>query len=306
MWFKNLRIYNIEFSLDAEALAAAIDAHKFAPCGNLDVSRYGFVPPLGGHGESLVHVTNGCIMICAKHQEKILPGAVINAAVNEKVKEIEQGQARKMCRKERQDLKEEIIFSLLPRAFVRDRLDFAYIDAKEQWLIVNAASAKRAERLIHELRLAIGSLKCAPFECDRSAESLLTEWVRQGYADAPFVLGEECELKAPKDGRTIKAKKEDLSSEEIRAHLAAGLNVQKSSLLWGEELTFVLDAGLSLKRLKFSDVVLQRSDDILSESMADQFDVDFYIMTETLRKFIFNLSAALGGEVGNQPEGEFI
>lgn len=302
MWFKNLRIYNIEFSPDAEALAAALDAHKFSPCWNLDVSRYGFVPPLGDYGTSLVHVTNGCIMICAKHQEKILPGAVVKSALEEKIKE----QGRVAGRKERQDLKDEIIFSLLPRAFVRDRLDFAYIDTKEQRLIVNAASAKRAESLIHALRLAIGSLKCTPFECDRSAESLLTEWVRQGYADAPFVLGEECELKAPKDGRTIRAKKEDLSSDEIRAHLAAGLNVQKSALLWGEDLTFVLDAGLSLKRLKFSDVVLQRSDDILSESMADQFDVDFYIMTETLRKFIFNLSAALGGEVGNQPEGEFI
>lgn len=293
MFFKNLRIYNIEFDLDAEALDAALNAHKFAPCGNLDVSRYGFVPPLGDNGTSLVHVTNGCIMICAKHQEKILPGAVVKSALEEKIKE----QGRVAGRKERQDLKDEIIFSLLPRAFVRDRLDFAYIDTKEQRLIVNAASAKRAERLIHELRLAIGSLKCTPFECDRGAESLLTEWVRQGYADAPFVLGEECELKAPKDGRTIKAKKEDLSSDEIRAHLAAGLNVQKSALLWGEDLTFVLGPDLSVGRLKFQDVLRERAGDRKPESVAEEFDATFFIMTETVRSFIKDLAGALGGEV---------
>ena len=297
MWFKNLRIYNIEFDLDAEALDVALDAHKFVPCGKLDVSRYGFVPPLGDHGTSLVHVTSGCIMICAKRQEKIMPGAVVKSALEEKVKEIEQAQSRKMDRKERQDLKDEIIFSLLHRAFVRDRLDFAYIDLKEQRLIVNAASAKRAESLIHELRLAIGSLKCTPFERDRGAESLLTEWVRQGYANAPFVLGEECELKAPKDGRTIKAKKEDLSSDEIRAHLAAGLNVQKSSLLWGEDLTFVLGADLSVGRLKFQDVLRERAGGRKPESVAEEFDATFFIMSETVRSFIKDLAGALGGEV---------
>jgi recombination associated protein RdgC len=304
MWFKNLRIYNIEFDL-VVPLEAALNAHKFVPCGNLDVSRYGFVPPLGDHGVGLIHITNGCIMICAKHQEKVFPGAVIKSALEEKIKELK-AQGYTPGRKERQDLKDEIIFSLLPRAFVRDRLDFAYIDTKEQRLIVNAASAKRAESLIHVLRLAIGSLKCTPFECDRGAESLLTEWVRQGYADAPFALGEECELKAPKDGRTIRAKKEDLSSDEIRAHLAAGLNVQKSALLWGEELTFVLGPDLSINRLKFQDVLREQAGDRKAESVEEEFDTTFFIMSETLRWFVKDLAGALGGEVGNLPEGEFI
>lgn len=291
MFFKNLRIYNIEFDLDAEALNAALDAHKFIPCGNLDASRYGFVPPLGDHGVSLVHVTNGCIMICAKHQEKILPGTVIKAAVDEKVKEIKQ-QGRSVGRKERQDLKDEIMFSLLPRAFVKDRLDFAYIDTRENRLIVNAASTKRAERLIHELRLAIGSLQCIPFD-GINTESSLTEWVRQGYANAPFVLGEECELNSPKDGRNIKAKKEDLSSDEIRAHLAAGLKVQKAALSWGEDLTFVIDAGLGIKRLQFQDVLRERAADRKPESAAEEFDATFFIMTETLRRFIAALCVSL-------------
>lgn len=296
MWFKNLRIYNIEFSLDETALDAALDAHKFLPCGNLDVSRYGFVPPLGDYGTSLVHVTNGCIMICAKHQEKILPGAVIKSALEEKVKEIN-GRGFAVSRKERQDLKDEIIFSLLPRAFVKDRLDFAYIDTKEQRLIVNAASAKRAESLIHALRLAIGSLKCTPFWCESSPELILTEWVRQGYAVEPFYLGESCELVGPKDGRSITAKKHDMSSEEIGVHLNFGLRVEKASLFWGEDLFFTLDAGLGIKKLDYSDAVSEQVEYRKPESAAEEFDATFFIMSETLRRFVKDLAGALGGEV---------
>lgn len=296
MFFKNLRIYNIGIKLSPEELDSAIDARKFVPCGNLDASRYGFVPPLGDHGVSLVHVTNGCIMICAKHQEKILPGAVINAAVNERAKEIKERDRRAISRKERQDLKDEIMFSLLPRAFVKDRLDFAYIDTRENRLIVNAASAKRAERLIHELRLAIGSLPCTLIECESSPETILTEWVRQGYANAPFLLGEECELLS-KDGRNIKAKKEDLSSDEIRAHLSAGLKVQKAALALGENLALVLDSGLAIKKLKFSDAVSEQVGDRNPESAAEEFDAKFFIMSATLRQFIKDLIGVLGGEV---------
>ncbi len=296
MWFKNLRIYNIKFDLHDLALDAALDAQKFVPCGNLDAMRRGFVPPIAG-GENLIHTVNHCIMMCMKTQEKILPSAVVNAAVNERVKEIERAESRKVGRKWRQDLKDEVFFNLLPRAFVRDRLDYACIDFKNQRLIINTASTKRAEVFIHELRLAVGNLPCVPLQTDTNPELLMTEWVRQGYADAPFLLGESCELSAPKDGRNIKAKKQDLSSEEIGNHLSTGLRVQKLSLAWGEKLTFTLDEGLGIKQLKFSDLLGEQAGDRKPETAAEEFDAQFFIMSATIREFLSDLTGALGGEV---------
>ena len=58
-------------------------------------------------------------MICARKEERILPSAVINEQLAEKVEEIEQAEARPVGRKERQQLKEELTTTLLPLAFTR-------------------------------------------------------------------------------------------------------------------------------------------------------------------------------------------
>ncbi|HMU65633.1 MAG TPA: recombination-associated protein RdgC [Cellvibrionaceae bacterium] len=297
MWFKNLRIYTLSspFTLKPEALSQALEAQAFKPCGNLDPMRYGFVPPLGRHGVELVHVTNGNIMVCAKKQEKIVPGGVVKDALEEKISEIK-AQGRSVGRKERQELKDEILFSLLPRAFSRTRLDFAYFDVQKHWLVVNAASAKRAEELIQALRLALGTLPCVPLAAEINPVLQMSQWLGQGFADAPFVLGEECELNAPKDGRVVRVKKQDLSADEIRNHLTVGLRVQKMALHWKDAISFVLDEQLAVKRLKFNDVLSEQADDRRAESAAEEFDASFAIMALAVRDFIAELLAALGGQ----------
>ena len=130
MWFKNLQIYRFTkpFELDAETLGQQLGEQAFVPCGNQELERSGWVPPLGRHGSEYVHATNGYLMICAKRQEKLLPAAVINEALEEKAVEIEAREARQMPRKERRALREEVYFSLLPQALARSSLQFAYMN----------------------------------------------------------------------------------------------------------------------------------------------------------------------------------
>ncbi|MEY4589707.1 MAG: hypothetical protein RL497_1783 [Pseudomonadota bacterium] len=297
MWFKNLRIYPLTspFTLTPTALGQALEAQAFKPCGNLDPMRYGFVPPLGRHGVELVHVTDGNLMVCAKKQEKIVPGGVIKDALEEKINEIKT-QGRSVGRKERQELKDEILFSLLPRAFSRTRLDFAYFDLKKQWLVVNSASAKRAEELISALRLALGTLPCTPLKSEINPVVQMSQWLQQGYADAPLVFGDESELNAPKDGRAVRVKKQDLSADEIRNHLSVGLRVQKMALHWKEAISFVLDEQLAIKRVKFNDVLSEQASDRKAESAAEEFDASFAIMALAVRDFTAELLQVLGGE----------
>lgn len=124
----------------------------------------------------------------------------------------------------------------------------------------------------------------------------MSQWLGQGYADAPFVLGEECELNAPKDGRIVRVKKQDLSADEIRNHLTVGLRVQKMALHWKDAISFVLDEQLAVKRLKFNDVLSEQADDRRAESAAEEFDASFAIMALAVRDFIAELLAALGGQ----------
>lgn len=302
MWFKNLRLYRLteEWTISAEELNEKLAEFCFNPCGSLDPLRYGFEFPLGRHGSEFVHVTNGYIMVCAKKQEKILPSGVIKEQLEEKVNAIREAESRPVGRKERDSMKDEIIFSLLPRAFTKSSLDYAYIAIQEKLIVVNASSAKRAEDLLSKLREALGTLRCLPIAPKHLPTQVMTQWLRDSQAPHQFELGEEVELQASKDGRVVRCKKQDLTASEIRNHLDSGMHVSKIALCWKESIHCIVDDQLGIKRLKFEDVISEKANDRNPETKAEQFDADFAIMTGELKNFIAALLAAYGGEADPQ------
>lgn len=297
MWFKNCRVFRLtqDWTLTAEDLHNKLEPFQFHPCGGSDVFRYGFTAPLGNESDQLVHASNGRLMICVKRQEKILPSGVIKEQLEEKVLQIEASELRKVGRKEKQSLKDELIFSLLPKAFTRSRLDFAYIDPKEGWIVVNSASAKRAEDVASKLREALGSLPCIPLTTKHLASQSMTQWLRQAKIDGPFEAGDECELVAPKDGRSIRCKKQDLAATEIRNHLDLGMQVSKLALIWKESVEFILDDQLAIKRLKFDGSISDPQGERTPETKAEQFDLDFSIMSLEIEALLKQLTKLLGG-----------
>jgi len=298
MWFKNLQIYRFTqpFELDATTLGQQLQQQAFVPCGGQDTTRSGWVPPLGRHGSEFVHATNGYLMLCAKRQDKLLPAAVINEEVEQKALEIEAREARQLPRKERRALRDEVYFSLLPRAFVRSSLQYAYIAPREQLLIVDAASAKRAEDLLQDLRDALGSLSVIPLVSKQQPIEVMTRWLGQGRCESGFAPGEECELRDNANiNSVIRCKNQDLAAAEIVNHLKTGMHVSKLALNWQQRLEFVLDEKLVVKRLRFADMVQEQASEIEADDAGAQFDVDFSIMALELSAFIKDLTAAFGG-----------
>jgi recombination associated protein RdgC len=284
MWFKNLQLYRFTkpFELDAETLGRQLEESSFVPCGSQETSRTGWAPPLGRHGSEFVHATNGYLMICSKRQDRLLPAAVVNEALEEKVLQIEEQEARKLPAKQRRSLKDEIVFSLLPKAFVRSSLQYAYISPRDNLLVVNAASAKRAEELIDDLRSALGSLSLVPLASNSQPIDVMTRWV---------------------DSAQIRCKNQNLAAAEIVNHLKTGMHVSKLALNWQQRIEFVLDEKLVIKRLRFSEMVQEQADDIEADDVATRFDVDFSIMALELAGFLEALLSALGGEDLNQAAG---
>jgi recombination associated protein RdgC len=298
MWFKNLQLYRFSrpFELDATTLGQQLEEQAFLPCGSQDTTRSGWVPPLGRHGSEFVHATNGYLMICLKRQDKLLPAAVINEELEQKALEIESREARQLPRKERRALRDEVYFSLLPRAFVRSSLQFAYISPRDQMLVVDAASAKRAEDLLQQLRDTLGSLSVIPLASKHQPIDVMTRWISSGQCESGFEPGEECELRDNANiNSVIRCKNQDLSSTEIVNHLKTGMHVSKLALNWQQRLEFVLDEKLVVKRLRFADMVQEQASEIEADDAAAQFDVDFSIMALDLSSFISALVDALGG-----------
>ncbi|KPY80613.1 Recombination-associated protein RdgC [Pseudomonas syringae pv. spinaceae] len=204
---------------------------------------------------------------------------------------------RKVYKKERDQLKDEIIQAFLPRAFIRRSATFAAIAPRQGLILVNASSPKRAEDLLSTLREVIGSLPVRPLTVKVSPSATMTDWVKtQKAADNFFVL-DECELRdTHEDGGIVRCKRQDLTSDEIQLHLNTGKVVTQLSLAWQDKLSFVLDDKMVVKRLKFEDLLQDQAEQDGGEEALGQLDASFTLMMLTFGEFLPELFEALGGE----------
>ncbi len=306
MWFKNLRLFCLTqpFETSIDEFENHLAEQAFVPCANYEKSRIGWVSPLGnaavideedGVAPMLTHAVGDYIMLCAQKQDRLLPASVIREATEEKVAELEARQARKIYRKEKREIQDDVFAALLPRAFTRSTQTFGYISVKENLLVVDAASAPKAEEFLNLLRDTLGSFPVAMADSKRAPTDVMTRWLKEQKATDSFVINEDCELFNPIDGSNIvRCKGQDLISDEIQTHLDAGKQVKQLGVLWNNLLSCVLTDELSVKRLRFEEMN-EEADSFEEESAAQKFDQEFALMTLELSSFFSAFFTAFGG-----------
>lgn len=300
MWFRNLLVYRLtqQIPLTEEELVKALQTKLAKPCTFQELATFGFIAPFGkGEDAPLTHVSQDFYLIAARKEERILPASVVKEALQEKVDEIEARDARKVYKKEKDQLKDEIVQDLLPRAFSRKKVIYAAIAPKLGLILVDTTSTSKAEELLSTLREALGSLPVRPVTVKVAPSITLTDWVKIQQSAQGFQVLEDCELRdTHEDGGIIRCKRQDLTSEEIQLHLKSGKVVTQLALTWQDKLSFVLDDKLAIKRLKFEDLLLEEADKEGGDDAASQFDATFILMMLTFAEFIPALLEALGGE----------
>lgn len=298
MWFKNLTVYrfNKPFSVDTEALEKSLEDFTFSPCSSQDISKFGFSKALGKLGQTLVHSAGDRHLICVTKEEKILPSQVIKEALEEKVTQIEDEENRKLAKKEKDSLKDEITTTLLPRAFSRRSQIHALILPEIEMILVDSSSAAKAEELLALLRKALGSLPVIPMSFKTPIETQLTDWLKTDSTPAPFEMQDEAELKSDSDeGGIVRFKQQDLTENEVLAHIEVGKQVHKLALYFGQSIAFVLQSDAGIKRLKFSEEFRAGNDEVGTEDPIARLDADFALMGSELIALMNSLVEVLGG-----------
>lgn len=301
MLFRNLQIYQFsqEFSLDLNQLQQQLHAAGFVPCAQQAQKSIGMVSPYSKTAaldKAMFAAVDHALLLCARREDKVLPAASVRDALDAEVAKIEAAEARKVGKKEQSELKDEIIFSMLPRAFSRSRFIYACIDLQAQLLIVDAASSALAEEFCECLREAVGSLPIAPWSLECAPHVAMTSWLKAQAAPGDFALADMCELKGSDNTQgTVRISHFELESDEVHTHLDKGRIATKLRLSFAERLHFVLDDKLELKQLKFLEVVQEQRDNAI-EAGADKnalVDADFAILLGELRLLLPELSQAL-------------
>ena len=294
MIFKNLMLYQLTHKAEIyfPALREKLADSAFTPCGPTQATSIGFVPPAGGE---LTHELFGALMFAVQIQEKKIPASALNDLVDEKVAVIEAEQSRKVHKKERANIKDDILMDRLPGVIPTNKRVYAYLDAHLNMLLVDTSSPGTAEKVLTLLRECIGGIGAIIPQANLSPAICMTMWLRGRSMPDDFLLGSECELLSPgAEGGKVRCQGIDLFSDEVEAHINAGLQVSQLRIVWQQSLSAVIKGQNAIRSIRFSDALLAESA-AESEDDISRFDADMALMVGTLREFIPALGQAFGG-----------
>lgn len=301
MWFKHLQLYRLHsaIELSAEQLAEQMACYATKPLGASDARRLGWAAPAGRLGGcQLIHEIQGHRLISALRQERLLPSSVIAEEVADQVAEIEANECRKVTRKEKTAIKEQVTEELMPHAFVRQQKIDLWWDTDRQLIGVNTSSRSRAEDLLDLLRETLGSLKVTPLSSQTLPMRAMTTWlIDPASRPAVMQIGDSVVLKAKGDDGVLRGRQLDLDSDEIHQHLEVGRQASQLALSIEGQLSFVLHDDLALKGLRFGDSLIEEADhaDDGDDALA-RLETDFVLMAGCLRNSVDLLMEWLGGE----------
>jgi recombination associated protein RdgC len=284
MWFKQAKIFKLSNTITytPDLIEEKLKPLAFRPCLPSFLSGHGWASPIDKENAPLVHAANGYILLCLQLEEKVLPAAVVQQALSEKIKQIKADQERNVSRKEKSSLKEELIHSLLPRAFSKLSRIYILLDTKNNWLIIDTASASRLEKCIDLLKKSLGNNTFSGIKTKKVAP-LLTRWLLQDDYPDDFSIEKSCVLKdTSQQSRTIRCQEQNLSDKAIQLLLKEGCEAHQLALNWHDKVSFTLTDDFSLKSIRYHEEIISLAKDQHTETQEQQFDADFFIMTETL------------------------
>ena len=294
MWFRNVQLYRLakNWSVAIGDLEERLAKVTLQPCSASDPQSVGWVPPR--EGGPLVHSVNRQWLLALGVEQKLLPASVVRQFADDRARMIEEAEGRRVGRKELRDIREAMANELLPRAFVRRRVTFGWIDPVNGWLAVDAGSPAKAEEFLECLFEAVDGLAVKPLKVMQSPSAAMTAWVADGEIPGAFSIDQDLELRSAENA-TIRYAKHSLEGDEIRQHIAGGKVVTRLAMTWNDKISFVLNESLQIKRLAFLDILKEEADG-MAENEDERFDLDFTLMTGELARLFDELVAALGGE----------
>lgn len=292
--FKSGIIYRIaeSWTPDLQALEDTLQKTPFTECTATQERSVGWVPPRGEANGPLVESVAGQWILRFTSESKDIPANVLNRKLNEKAEHIEKTEGRKIGKKEKKELKEEVKLDLLPMAFTKQGSMWVWIDPQARTLFLDTSAQGRADEIVTLLVEGLPGFALALLDTQTSPQAAMAHWLMTQEPPAGFSIDRECELKAADESKAVvRYARHALDIDEVRQHIEHGKLPTKLAMTWDDRVSFVLSEGLQLKKIALLDAVMdgQSQDD-------GGFDTDVTIATGELSRLIPDLIEALGGE----------
>lgn len=287
-----------------EALEEALQATRFVPCGPTQPESHGWVPPRGKKSSILAEPVDGRVLLALCTERRPLPASAVRAGVEEKIERYkhETGQER-VGAKLKKEFKEEVVQTLLPRAFSKRQTTTLWIAPSDRLLVVGAGSLAAADKVVTALVESLAAvpgvapgIRFKPIQTASSAAAAMSHWLATREAPYNFTVDRDCELKTPDEQKSsVKYSRHTLEIDEVPQHIAAGKVPTQLAMTWNDRLSFVLTETAQVRKIQVLDVALEGVDKPGKDE--DGFDTDAAIITAELSGLFPDLLEALGGEL---------
>lgn len=268
-------------SLTNEDFVEAIDN---TPARDPEGSQWrslGFTAPLSTMPDALTFQgASGLVYAIGLYAERILPASVINERVQERVNDIEDKEMRKAYRKERMQIKDDVVAELLPKSYIRRTSIPVIYHGPSGTLAIGTSSQKRADEILGLLRGQLGSLKAVPMTFDKPFETLFG--MVKNLDSVFFSFAGDVKGKGHSDER-ISLTGVDLYEDEIM-DVVDNCNVTEMRLTLREGdafifdnpgnevplLRFTLTATGVIKKIRLPDISIEKANQEADQNDGDQ------------------------------------
>jgi len=293
MFFRALTFYRYPHDLVLDQLDDGVRANWLKPVGAMEFSSRGFTSPLGRDQEAPTHQCGDAIWLTLSGEDKLLPPAVIDKVLNERLEAIYRREGRRPGGRARKRLRDDVVAELLPGAFVKpSRLD-ALLDRRQAYIAMDTSSRRAADGMVSEIRNALGSFPALPLNCEIAPRSVLTGWLAGDPMPEGLALGEDCTLEDPiEGGGTVKCYRLELRGEEVAEHLEAGRQCTRLALVLDDHVAFDLDETMVVRKLRFLDGALESLESADAGNALAELDARFALMAGELTRLFSVLQQA--------------
>jgi recombination associated protein RdgC len=277
---------------------AALEPAQFVECGASQEKSVGWIPPRGEAYGPLVESVGGQWIVKLMIESKAVPGNVVRRKADERIAEIEAATGRKPGKKEKRDLMDDVLLSLLPQAFARQSTVIVWMDLENRRLVLNAGSQGKADEVMSALMNVLAGLSVSLIQTVTSPQAAMTQWLLAPTEDewpADLTVERETVLKSTgEDAASVRFTRHHLANDDVRKHVMEGKLPTQLALSWDGRVAFVLTETLQLKKVQYLDGVMDESG---TDKNEDRFDADVALSTGLLGPLIDSLIEALGGEM---------
>ena len=280
------------FTEQLDVLPEVLGEHTFVPCGTSDIEKTGWVSPTNS-GTELVRSVMQFTIICLQIETKQIPASAVNYELEKQVDELQSRSSRKCSRKERTEIKEEIIRKALPHALPSSKRLLAFFDG--EYLVVCARSIKDVDVFTSYLRKCIGSLPIRPLETETAPAIIARQLLLGEEGSSQLEASGDTVLKND-ESSTIAHRRIDEPKAQLEQHLRdEGYHASEVSLYLPDIGWFKLIVdGLHIRNLKLADTFIDRHlEDVEDESAA--FDAQFLMFAAALSEIREQVVKACGG-----------